>query len=577
MSSRVLGCLVLVLAAACGDDDRAPSCETGEAACGSLCVDLNTNALNCGACGNSCAGTMCVSGTCATRDGGTDTGTSDTGLDVGMFDTGPEMMDTGTTDGGLDTGLDAGLDGGADAGTDAGTDAGRDAGTDSGPPDVGVDAGPPCALGRVCSAGVSCSVGSCIPAEAATIGGTADPIASFPGGGNSYATTFWVGGYCAELGTPTAPFACDPDDPADPVCGACGTCVDFGNQSACLQSCTPNFTDNSSCRDDYACDLGAEACLPAGCEPGIPTEPGCRVRRRDDNGVPGIQTPADCTAMPATCGGMASNFDSLFYDATSTATCDAATFRCVDTDRSVTASGGDMCTRDNQCEPRGFCIAASSGWPGGSCIKTRCDLPGNGCANDGVCQERGVSIAACLEGCTVGMGAVAATPTTWVGGGTTSRGGCRTGYGCWWNGTGLAGAADNGVCLPVDYNARSTSNVGASCTADADCYSPFGLGFCLTGGGFGGGYCSVRDCGAPFFSGATPPSVCGAGNACVTGLTPDDPSFALCLDSCTTATECRAGYGCVDMGGGTRACFACESALDCRSGETCNAATGVCS
>lgn len=579
MTSRAVACLVLVLASACGDDDRPSACDRGQVECGGVCVDLNTNALHCGVCDNSCAGAMCVSGTCATRDGGMDGGTSDTGFDVGMVDTGPGMIDTGTIDTGTsDTGdIDAGVDAGVDVGTpDTGTDGGTDTGTDTGPPDAGVDAGPPCGLGWGCTAAVPCTVGTCIPADPTTIGGTADPIASFPGGGNSYATTFWVGGYCAEVGTGAAPFVCDPDDPDDPVCGACGTCVDLGNQSLCMDACTPNFTDNSDCRDDYECNLGVSACFPASCEPGIPTEPGCRVRRRESNGVAGIQTPDDCTAVPADCGGLASNFDELFYDATSTAICDAATFRCVDPDRSVTASGGDVCTRDNMCEPRGFCLEASDGWPGGSCIKTRCDLPGNACANDGVCQERGVGTPACLQGCTVGMGAVAATPTTWVGGGTTSRGGCRTGYGCWWNGTGTAGAADNGVCLPARYNARTTTNVGASCTADADCYSPFGLGFCLTGGGFGGGYCSVRDCAAPFFSGATPPSVCGAGNACVTGLAPDDPAFAVCLDSCTTATECRAGYGCVDMGAGTRACFACESALDCRTGETCNAATGVC-
>jgi hypothetical protein len=45
--------------------DTGPVCPTGQSACGTACVDLNTSAANCGTCGNACgAGTECRGASC---------------------------------------------------------------------------------------------------------------------------------------------------------------------------------------------------------------------------------------------------------------------------------------------------------------------------------------------------------------------------------------------------------------------------------------------------------------------------------------------------------------------------------
>jgi hypothetical protein len=263
-------------------------------------------------------------------------------------------------------------------------------------------------------------------------------------------------------------------------------------------------------------------------------------------------------------------------------TCNTSTYRCEGGPSDSTASGGDPCTEDAQCEPGGRCLDEdpdSGAWAGGSCTKFRCDITGNECANDGVCQEAGVGTPACFQGCTVGGYETTSATSTWVAEGS-ARSTCRAGYGCFWNGVGDEGVADNGVCLPLDYEPAITApNVGSTCTEDSDCYSPFGNGVCLQSSAFPNGYCSVRNCGAPWFTGLTTPGdnpVCGGGGLCV-GFDEMDPTFALCLQRCTAADECTAGLGCVDIDmSGTRACFPCDVDADCRAGERCNTTTDRC-
>ncbi len=47
------------------------ACQTSQTACGTKCVDTQTDADNCGSCGNSCNGKACVSGMCQTSMGNT--------------------------------------------------------------------------------------------------------------------------------------------------------------------------------------------------------------------------------------------------------------------------------------------------------------------------------------------------------------------------------------------------------------------------------------------------------------------------------------------------------------------------
>lgn len=466
---------------------------------------------------------------------------------------------------------------------------------DSGPPDTNRPDTPPsgtCNIGAACTPDRGCRdmPGACIAENATSTGSAMDPIMNGPGGATTAPVTFWQGGYCTSvLPTMAVPFPCDPEDAMDTSCGSCGVCVDLGDSSLCADACVPSVADNADCRDGYECNFGIRGCFP-GCPTGDANEVFCRTDRADMNGIPGIQTPDDCSAAPADCGGGAggaTNFDPLVYNPDSEASCNPTTYQCDDPDRDATASGGDPCVMDNECELRGFCIeevAATddepAAWLGGSCIKTGCDITGNGCANDGKCQERGLGVFGCLAPCTVGMGADASDPTSWIDG-ESARGGCRDGYSCWWDGLGAAGVADNGVCLPVDFNADVTEgNVGEPCTEDTECFSPFGRGFCLTGEGFPGGYCSVRDCAAPVFTGADAPSVCGedTDGICVGGFGGDeDPAFAICLDRCTSAeADCRDGFGCVEVAEGVRSCFpSCGADSDCRTAQRCNIPAGM--
>ncbi|MBW2548650.1 MAG: hypothetical protein JRE82_15780, partial [Deltaproteobacteria bacterium] len=67
-SSVFLGVLgFLALAVGCGDAaEGEPECATGETDCSGVCVETDTDAFNCGACGTVCLdGEACDGGTCA--------------------------------------------------------------------------------------------------------------------------------------------------------------------------------------------------------------------------------------------------------------------------------------------------------------------------------------------------------------------------------------------------------------------------------------------------------------------------------------------------------------------------------
>ncbi len=507
-----------------------------------------------------------------------------------------------------------------DVGTDD-TGNGRDAGPDA--PSM-VDAGDADTGGGSCDPAVA-GYGGCTPDRGcalpgqtcraqfdSTLGDTMDPIQDHPDGDISVPLTFFTGGLCTpqDLGGPGV--GCDPSDAADTTCGDCGVCSGaFGvdvNGSICLQGCEPSVTDNGVCRDGYTCDITGGGCLPVGCS----SDAECRVERQNTNGIEGIQTPADCMANPADCGGMAGNFDRLVYDTDSTATCNMDTFECQGGPSSDTASGGDACTTDVECEDRGRCLTESEGvctnsettsctmdsectaaatgaaadgfcniaWQGGSCIKLGCDVAGNECANDGVCQERGLGVAICLAGCTVGAGADPMDPATWIG--ETGRSGCREGYRCVWNGVGGHGVANNGVCVPDAPSGADANNIGASCTNDSECWNPFGNARCIIwGDDDANGVCAALDCNAPYFDAGEMVNICGDGAECVNLGTAADPN-AICLAECDGAADCNSpSEGCVPrmalfgMGEGSICFPGCTGNEDCRDGETCEGATAM--
>jgi len=85
---------------------------------------------------------------------------------------------------------------------------------------------------------------------------------------------------------------------------------------------------------------------------------------------------------------------------------------------------------------------------------------------------------------------------------------------------------------------------GATCNAHADCAADGGDPVCIADfvHGWPDGYCS-EFCGT---------GVCPGGSHCVDLSLYETP---VCLDDCDTAADCRAGYGCLDLGGGTKVCI----------------------
>ncbi len=392
-----------------------------------------------------------------------------------------------------------------------------------------------------------------------------EAIRDLPPGAETMGTLF-ANGYCtADDLSMNALLFCDPDDELDEVCGECGSCIRVGPDTMCARDCTASANDNSDCRDDgYACDLNLEVCFP-GCN----SDTECRVRRTETNGIAGLQTPDDCGADPARCNDDATNFDELVYSDIGSPVCNTDTFRCEFTG-GADAEAGDTCELDSDCETNGECLDfedsdGGPAWPGNYCTRFRCDLDGITCAGEGKCQSRGVGVALCLAGCSVGRGEGVDPDdsSTW----RVSPDGCRDGYACSWDG---AGAADgNGGCVPGEFNDVETPNIGEACTEDSDCWSPFGIGFCIDG--FPDGYCTIRDCGAP----GLPTGINGTNGVCISGIDPDDDAFALSLATCESPDDCRDDYGCVDVGVDTRACFpVCEVDADCKATQRCDVPDG---
>jgi hypothetical protein len=121
-----------------------------------------------------------------------------------------------------------------------------------------------------------------------------------------------------------------------------------------------------------------------------------------------------------------------------------------------------------------------------------------------------------------------------------------------------------------NYNGVTKNNVGAECKTNADCYSPYGLGYCLvyqvSATEALPGICTLFDCAVP----GLPLDICGDGNECVSTGDADETN---CQHHCKDANECPKGFACTDDDMDTKTpknCIPpCLSDADCRSGEKC--------
>lgn len=226
-------------------------------------------------------------------------------------------------------------------------------------------------------------------------------------------------------------------------------------------------------------------------------------------------TCAGCCTSAGKCVGKPDNL--------SDATCGAQAKSCVD------------CTSTHQtCSSATYtCQGAAGGGSGGNCLG--CLNRAGDCApgvTDAVCGSGGV---ACMA-CTNGTSCVDGSCVTGGDGGPTGGGG------------GSIGPAVGAACA-------NDSQCDLSLTATDQKYSI--RGFCKkasitdptlsAGFSYPGGYCTKR-CG---FENAS----CGAGNTCLISLGFIGEFENQCMTSCTSSSQCRAGYGCFSMGSNLSVCL----------------------
>ena len=105
-------------------------------------------------------------------------------------------------------------------------------------------------------------------------------------------------------------------------------------------------------------------------------------------------------------------------------------------------------------------------------------------------------------------------------------------------------------------------NVGAMCDAAENCFTPAGTPTCFSEDqGFSGGYCTGADC--------LTDADCGGDAMCL-----NFGQQTYCLDGCVNASDCRAGYPCIDVDGDPETpagvCYpSCSSDTECAAGQGC--------
>lgn len=456
---------------------------------------------------------------------------------------------------------------------EGGVDMGRDAGPDMGRPDTGPMG---CTTGIPCTAARGCPGGDMpmLPTRAGSFCVEED-VGEVMADGHTWTETAWQGGYCIDrVGAVNTPGACDPN--TGEGCPSCGSCVGLftddmlGTVYGCVASCEltgDNWrTGTSGCRAGYACDILNEVCFP-----GCSTDDECRATFMDANDN-GMRDPGE-----------------THYDATSMATCDMTTGRCVNAPSTASGTAGMACTEDRGCEADGFCIEddpmVADDWNNGYCTKGGCLLTGRTCGgSDAICMddELGVATGICLNACTVGN-----DTDPFMADSECPMGGYRC-------------LADNGGpeggCIPGNYNAVREPNIGSACTEDSQCYSPYGTGRCLELNGRG--FCIILGCDAAGYpTDMSAPGMMEDSTLCADGMVGGAARNSFCVQLATDVfgcmqhcdptpdagapATCEMGMTCLSLamagGGDDGICFPrCRNDDDCSAGTVCNATNGQC-
>jgi hypothetical protein len=287
----------------------------------------------------------------------------------------------------------------------------------------------------------------------------------------------WLGGYCAVLGWGGS--TCDTYDPT--TCPDGSVCVPFGqtpsghNVSGCLDDCAVAsstgvpWTTNCDCRQGYQCHPVWQFCI-SGCTSDAEC---CEIWHDIDKD--GTRNTGEVTRLGRD---------------RCTDVCDPCTFAC----RRDGCPGGDCriggpCEHDSDCPPLSSCIDefyTEGRFPGGLCIRERCDLVGRECPVGSGCGNLGSfyqSYRACLVPCPAGADPGApGNPCRDVDPPGPSLGD----YACqpaadeaFWMDETVA----TGYCWAGSFPGGDRP-LGATCLLDEECISPHGLGLCLSIPGF---------------------------------------------------------------------------------------------
>ena len=218
---------------------------------------------------------------------------------------------------------------------------------------------------------------------------------------------------------------------------------------------------------------------------------------------------------------------------------------------------GNACAADADCGQGGSCDLTN---PAGYCSSSCGGQKNLACPSNAHCTS-----SVCLLTC--------AAPAD-----------CRTGFACTTDSSGLKSCTpkctDTSQCgngLKCDTTAGAcveggpaAGKLGGACTSDPDCAASVGAGsFCATAAnGYPGGYCSSV-CNSS-------DSVCTAGG--MNGQCVAFPDEKDCLSKCTSPADCRSGYYCYDLGGGSGGVCnpKCTQNTDCTGGTVCDKNSGLC-
>jgi hypothetical protein len=420
------------------------TCPSGQSACGSNCVRLNTDDANCGSCGKTCAASeACGNGACFPKDCGGATCAPDavcsenrcvpkdcvgvvcgTGLTCaqGVCVCGPGRLDCGGAC--VNPGLDNAHCGACGTACPAGASCASGACLPDDCPNTTCDPfsvcfGGSCAeracVGVVCPAGLSCRGGQCSCKEgevscggvcvddrvdSANCGGCGRTCAAGERCGGGVCLPESCGGSTCSAADVCFGGACVNRACVGVVCGGektCqqGVCTCGAGKSDCGATCSDLMGDGlncgvcgNRCASGYQCDLGT--CVPSGCPGGKRICSGSCVDTQTD--------PDHCGACGAACGGGRVCVAGACVCPSGLSYCGAT---CVNlqTDPSHCGACGQSCNQ-------GTCAAGLCSCPpqqllcSGTCRQIQsdgqnCGLCGRVCANGQTCQS---GVCACPSG-----------------------------------------------------------------------------------------------------------------------------------------------------------------------------------